>query len=135
MRIKRVIDIRYKAYESERVIMELTGKLKELVDKAETREEAKKVIEEAGISLTDEELYQVSGGTGKGNVTTDCYFCGKKHDLICRETGMKIIPRGLKKMYDGASKYFCTNLQKNFYVLPLPNGGIAILDDDLKIVR
>ena len=34
--------------------MELTGDLKELVEKAETREEAKKIIEEAGISLTDE---------------------------------------------------------------------------------
>ena len=42
--------------------MELTGKLKEQVEKAETREEAKKVIEEAGISLTDEELDQVAGG-------------------------------------------------------------------------
>ena len=42
--------------------MELTGKLKEQVEKAETREEAKKIIEEAGISLTDEELDQVAGG-------------------------------------------------------------------------
>ena len=43
--------------------MELTGKLKEQVEKAETKEEAKKVIEEAGISLTDEELDQAAGGT------------------------------------------------------------------------
>ena len=43
--------------------MELTGKLKEQVEKAETREEAKKIIEEAGISLTDEELDQVAGGS------------------------------------------------------------------------
>ena len=42
--------------------MELTGKLKEQVEKAETREEAKKIMEEAGISLTDEELDQVAGG-------------------------------------------------------------------------
>ena len=42
--------------------MKLTGELKEKVEKTETREEAKKVIEEAGISLTDEELDQVAGG-------------------------------------------------------------------------
>ena len=46
--------------------MELTGKLKEQVEKAETREEAKKVIEETGISLTDEELDQVAGGMWVG---------------------------------------------------------------------
>ena len=42
--------------------MKLTGELKEKVEKAETREEAKKVIEEAGMELTDEELDQVAGG-------------------------------------------------------------------------
>ena len=46
----------------EDTIMKLTGKLKEQVEKAETREEAKKIMEEAGISLTDEELDQVAGG-------------------------------------------------------------------------
>ncbi len=46
--------------------MELTGKLKENVDKAENREEAKKMIKnagaEAGIILSEEELDEVSGG-------------------------------------------------------------------------
>ncbi len=42
--------------------MKLTGELKEKVEKAETREEAKKVIEEAGMELTEEELDQVAGG-------------------------------------------------------------------------
>ena len=46
--------------------MELTGKLKEQIEKAETREEAKKVIEEAGISLTDEGLEKVAGGGNDG---------------------------------------------------------------------
>ena len=45
--------------------MKLTGNLKKKVEKAETREEAKKVIGEAGISLTDEELDQVAGGAIK----------------------------------------------------------------------
>ncbi len=42
--------------------MELTGKLKEQVTNAETKAEAKKTIEEAGMLLTDEELDQVAGG-------------------------------------------------------------------------
>ena len=42
--------------------MEIIGKLKENVEKAETKEEAKKVIEEAGMELTDEEMDQVAGG-------------------------------------------------------------------------
>ena len=42
--------------------MEIIGKLKEDVEKAETKEEAKKVIEEAGMKLTDEEMDQVAGG-------------------------------------------------------------------------
>ena len=83
--------------------------------------------------LSDEDLEQVSGG-GEEHVTTDCYYCGGKHVLLC-VTGLKIIPNGLKKFYDGASRYFCTNARKYFYVLPLPNGGNAILDDDMKVVR
>ena len=61
--------------------MELTGKLKEQVEKAETKEEkksliedagmelsaeeAKKILEEAGITLDDAELDQVAGGAGR----------------------------------------------------------------------
>ena len=42
--------------------MKLLGDLKDKVEKAENQEEAKKVIEEAGMELTDEELDQVAGG-------------------------------------------------------------------------
>ena len=42
--------------------MELIGKLKEDVEKAEKKEEAKKIIEKAGMELTDEEMDQVAGG-------------------------------------------------------------------------
>ena len=42
--------------------MKLTGELKEKVEKTETKEEAKKAIEDAGIILNDAELEQVSGG-------------------------------------------------------------------------
>ena len=44
--------------------MELTGELKDKVDKAESKEEAKQAIEDAGMILSDAELDQVSGGTG-----------------------------------------------------------------------
>ena len=42
--------------------MELTKELKEKLEKAETKEEAKKIIEDAGMELTDEEIEQVAGG-------------------------------------------------------------------------
>lgn len=42
--------------------MDLTGELKEKVEKAESKEEAKKAIEEAGLILDDAELDQVAGG-------------------------------------------------------------------------
>ena len=42
--------------------MKLIGKLKDNVAKAETKEEAKQLIENAGMLLDEEELEQVSGG-------------------------------------------------------------------------
>lgn len=42
--------------------MELTGKLKEQVEQAKTKEEAKDLIAQAGMELTDEEMDQVAGG-------------------------------------------------------------------------
>ena len=46
--------------------MKLTGKLKENVEKAENKEQAKELIADAGMELTDEEMDQVSGGGGIG---------------------------------------------------------------------
>lgn len=42
--------------------MELTKELKEKVEKAENKDEAKKILEEAGVELSDTELDQVAGG-------------------------------------------------------------------------
>ena len=42
--------------------MKLVGTLKDKVDKAETKEEKKDIIKEAGIELTDDELEGVAGG-------------------------------------------------------------------------
>ena len=44
--------------------MELVGKLKDQVENSSNKEEAKKLIEKAGMKLSDEELSQVSGGRG-----------------------------------------------------------------------
>ena len=42
--------------------MELTKELKEKLENAESKEEARKILEEAGVELTDEELDAVAGG-------------------------------------------------------------------------
>ena len=56
-------------------VMRLIGKLKEEVEKAETKEEKKVLIEEAGMELDDEELEQVSGGLG--NLKNPIVYIGK----------------------------------------------------------
>ena len=45
--------------------MELVGELKDKVENAKSQEEAKEIIKEAGMELTDEEIDQVSGGRSK----------------------------------------------------------------------
>jgi hypothetical protein len=42
--------------------MELTGNLKKQVEEAESKEEKKSLIEDAGMLLSDEELDKVAGG-------------------------------------------------------------------------
>ncbi len=42
--------------------MKLVGDLKDKVEKAENLEEAKEIIKDAGMELTDEEMDQVAGG-------------------------------------------------------------------------
>ena len=45
--------------------MELSKELKEKVQNAKNAEEAKKILEEAGITLDDAELDQAAGGAGR----------------------------------------------------------------------
>ncbi len=42
--------------------MKLVGELKDKVEKVENQAEAKEIIKEAGMELTDEEMDQVAGG-------------------------------------------------------------------------
>lgn len=44
--------------------MELLGELKDKVAKSKNREEARGIIEDAGMRLTDDELNMVAGGAG-----------------------------------------------------------------------
>ena len=58
--------------------MNLTGNLKDKVERAETMEEKKNIIADAGVELTDEELEGVAGGTSKSiRYRVDCKYCGK----------------------------------------------------------
>ena len=43
--------------------MELSKELKEKLENAKTEEEAKKILEEAGVVLDDTELDQAAGGS------------------------------------------------------------------------
>ncbi len=43
--------------------MKLVGELKKQVEETNSKEEAKEVIEKAGMQLTDEELDNVTGGS------------------------------------------------------------------------
>ena len=56
-------------------VMRFVGRLKEEVEKAETAEKKKELIEEAGMELDDEELEQVSGGLG--NLKNPIVYIGK----------------------------------------------------------
>ena len=49
------------------VAMKLVGKLKDKVEKAESKEETKDLIKDAGMELTEEELDQITGGAGFKN--------------------------------------------------------------------
>ena len=56
--------------------MELTGNLKKQVEKAETKEEKKSLIENAGMLLNDDELENVAGGKSNLYKTYEIYCAG-----------------------------------------------------------
>ena len=51
--------------------MKLTGLLKNKVEEAQTKEEKKAIIAEAGMELTDEKLNGVAGGFVMGQTSAD----------------------------------------------------------------
>ena len=54
--------------------MKLTGDLKNQVEKAESKDEKKKLIKEAGMELTEKELDMVSGGGFSGGLLPEDMF-------------------------------------------------------------
>ena len=54
--------------------MELTGELKNKVEQAETKEEAKEIVKEAGMLLSDDELDEVAGGLGTRSYQKNIYI-------------------------------------------------------------
>ena len=61
-------------YLLEDMAMKLTGDLKNQVEKAESKDEKKKLIEEAGMELTEKELDMVSGGGFGGGLLPEDMF-------------------------------------------------------------
>ena len=53
--------------------MRLIEKLKNKVEKAETKQATKEIIKDAGMELTDEELDEVTGGFGGGLLPEDMF--------------------------------------------------------------
>lgn len=72
--------------------MELIGKLKERVEKAKTKDEKKKIIEEAGIRLNTEELEKIGGVLKSPNNSS--------------ETGTRLNPDELEKIGGGGTSIF-----------------------------
>lgn len=87
--------------------MKLTGDLKKKVEAAESRDEAKRTIADAGMLLTDDELEKVAGGAanagGSGNgclKALRCPYCGqfvsRDHEqlaaasILCIFSGVRI---------------------------------------------
>ncbi len=54
--------VRFRIFWKEVTVMKLVGDLKDKVEKADNKEEAKELIKDAGMELTDEEMDQVAGG-------------------------------------------------------------------------
>ena len=60
--------------------MKLTGELKDKVDQTANLEEAKDIIAQAGMLLTDDEVSEVAGGVGDSAVDFEGRAAGSKDD-------------------------------------------------------
>ena len=68
--------------------MKLIGKLKKRVEETNSKEEAKNIIEKAGMELTDDELNQVTGGETNGGGTGEDITNGmNKGVCVCGNQG------------------------------------------------
>ena len=82
--------------------MKLTGDLKKKVDAAESRDEAKRTIEDAGMLLTDDELERVAGG-----------YCGETIPTIFGGESDHICPNcGASKIFASDRGWYCPTCEK-----------------------
>ena len=79
--------------------MKLIGNLKKSVEKTETKEEARALIEDAGMKLSDEELDQVVGGVDTLIVTKQ--MTGWKRGLQVGQTVPGQNPEDLQNQLQG----------------------------------
>ena len=91
--------------------MKLTGNLKKQVEKAETKEEMKSLIENAGMLLNDDELENVAGGKSNLFKPYEIYCAG-----VVARNGKVITPgcdfKELYPSYDNAIQKM-TTIYKN----------------------
>lgn len=73
--------------------MRLTGKLKEKVSNAETMEEKKSIIAEAGMELNDDELESVAGGVAMIKAETN-------RPITCNKCGLSVLKGPYGVIYD-----------------------------------
>ena len=62
--------------------MKLIGDLKKKVDEANTKGEAKELIANAGMELTEEEMDAVCGGQAMESLVLNCSKCGHENNGI-----------------------------------------------------
>lgn len=84
------------------------------MENAQTKEEAKNAIREAGMLLDDDELEMVSGG---GMEKTEdkylCIYCEKMHEME-RVYPSNVYCNGV--VYSDMERYLCTRTSRTFYV-------------------
>ncbi len=95
--------------------MRLIGTLKKQVEATGSKEEAKEVIAQAGMELNDEELNQISGGTG-GNWGWDSV--STLNGLPEVEKELKEARKKLDPNNPANLPYYCPNCQ-----IPMERGG------------
>ena len=103
--------------------MKLVGKLKEKVSKAENKEQAKEMIADAGMELTDDELDKVNGGT-YDSLIQDALDQGKEKECIRDCNGSTLsdnTPQGFT--------YPTNPYESNRGIINTPNGDIKINND------
>ena len=93
--------------------MNLTGDLKNQVEKAELKDEKKKLIENAGMELSDDELGKVAGGTESDWLPKFRGYLDRPWRIYCNSCEFEIEESGER------AQLFCKN--------PCPSCGIGKL--------